>query len=232
MKDDTLTNTFKKDTMEYFDIKKYKENKTVNGYIFNLNDGTQVMQIEHEDQTYTDERRQKNSPYTYFKTYHKNGVIKSIGKSFYVFNIDTYREYDEKGKLIEEINFEKPYKFSSDELRKKIKEEYDIDIVSDYTDSDQTKIKVNRWLGYKEDWNIYKKNVPMYQVAFINKKGEYVVLEINANNGETIFERINGKVIKPTENDTNKNSSSIYKTHQGKSYTKTEWEDFEEKQYE
>ena len=82
-------------------------------------------------------------------------------------------------------------------MREKIKKEYNVDIVSDYRDSDLTLIIVNRWEGYHNDVGIYKKGVPMYQVKFSVLNRGTINLEINALNGETIMEMLNGKQIKP-----------------------------------
>ncbi|QYS92309.1 hypothetical protein JJC04_07370 [Flavobacterium covae] len=147
--------------------------------------------MEHSDATYTDERKKDNSPYEYHKSFFKkNNLLKSNLTIFYSFPIGITLEYDETGKLIKEINNDLPYKFSVDDLREKIKKEYDVDIVSDYRDSDPTLIIVTRWEGYHNDFGIYKKGVPMYQVKLTTKKGT-INLEINAITGETITEVLN-----------------------------------------
>ncbi|PKF75989.1 hypothetical protein CW752_01370 [Chryseobacterium sp. PMSZPI] len=190
----TIFNNVKKDTMEYFNINRYKDlkpNPKYSGQGFYIdNNGDEIRIMGNLTGGPDVEIRKPNSPYKTIKTYHKNSSPKSISKIFYSFPVGIFKEYDESGKLIREVNNDTPYKFSIDDLINKIKKEYDVDIVGDYKDSDKTQIMVNRWLGYKEDWSIYKKNVPMYQVS-IRDKGTPIVLEINALTGDTISKKLN-----------------------------------------
>ncbi|MEO8236487.1 MAG: hypothetical protein ABI576_00165 [Flavobacterium sp.] len=186
------------DNLEHFDKKKFDENKKFGEYIFKLNGETKIRQMgPHEDKTYSEDIRKNNSPFRYLNAYFLNAQLKSQTKTFYVFPIGITKEYDENGKLIKETNHDVPYKFSIDDLREKIKREYQVDIVSDYRDSDPTLIFVNRWEGYNSDGGIYKKGVPMYQIRFPILNRGTINLEINALNGETIMEMLNGKQIKP-----------------------------------
>lgn len=191
----TTFNNVKKDTMEYFNINRYKDlkpNPKYSGQGFYIdNNGDEIRIIGNLTGGPDVEIRKPNSPYKTIKTYHKNSSLKSINKIFYSFPVGTFKEYDESGKLIREVNNDTAYKFSIDDLINKIKKEYDVDIVGDYKDSDKIQIMVSRWLGYKEDWSIYKKNVPMYQVSIRNKEGAPIVLEINALTGDTISKKLN-----------------------------------------
>ncbi|WET48451.1 hypothetical protein PYS58_17960 [Chryseobacterium indologenes] len=191
-----INNQTKTDTMEHFNISKYKDlpldlkvssTKEDKTYLYHdlrirVVNSPNIIQVEEKG---------VNSPYLTSKIFFKNNNLKSIGRNFYSFPIGIFKEYDESGKLIREVNNDAPYKFSIDDLINKIKKEYDVDIVGDYKDSDKTKIMVSRWLGYKEDWSIYKKNVPMYQVSIRDKEGAPIVLEINALTGDTISKKLN-----------------------------------------
>jgi hypothetical protein len=208
---DSLNNNIKKDNMRYFDIKKFDENKKGGEWIFTTQDGTYVRQMGlFQDNTYSEERKGKNSPVTTNCIFYKNGVQKATDQEFYFFLIGIGKEFDTHGELIKETNYDLPYKFSVEDLRNKLKKEYKIDIIDDYKTYNQTAILVNRWLGYSEDWNIYKKGVPMYQVSFFNKEKEVVILEINATDGTTIFEQIGEDTIrKELPNDQNKNAVAL-----------------------
>ncbi|WP_281310407.1 hypothetical protein [Flavobacterium flavigenum] len=194
--------TQQKDSMEQFDIKKYEKLEKDNKYESKENDVFYRSDITRYRIIFQDviqvEERKVDSPYKLYKIYFKNTFnLKGIEKTFYGFSIGITKEYDENGELIKETNYDLLYKFSIEDLREKIKREYKVDIVSDYKDSDPTLIIVNRWEGYHSDGGIYKKGVPMYQLKFsILNKGT-VNLEINALNGETIMEMLNGKQIKP-----------------------------------
>jgi Uncharacterized alpha/beta hydrolase domain (DUF2235) len=93
--------------------------------------------------------KKKNSTFQTRKAYFKkNGILKKTITNFYAFPIEITKEYDETGKLIKEIDNDLPYKFSIIDLQKKIKIEYQVDIVEDYRDEESTLIKVGRWTGY------------------------------------------------------------------------------------
>ena len=190
--------TQKKDTIEYFDKNKYKEYLNNNSsQAFKLSNGDKV-QLDFYENIDIEIIKKLNSPYELRKEFFYNsGRLKLKSVKFYVFPIGITKEYDKNGELVKETNHDLPYKFSIDNLREKIKREYDVDIVSDYKDSDPTLIIVNRWEGYHNDVGIYKKGVPMYQVKFTILNKGIVNLEINALNGETIMEMLNGKQIKP-----------------------------------
>ncbi|MEO8236488.1 MAG: hypothetical protein ABI576_00170 [Flavobacterium sp.] len=194
--------TQQKDSMEQFDIKKYEKLEKDNKYesrendVFYKSDNTRYRII-FQDVIQVEEKK-VDSPYKLYKIYFKSTFnLKGIEKIFYGFPIGITKEYDKNGKLVKETNYDLPYKFSIDDLREKIKREYNVDIVLDYRDSDPTLIFVNRWEGYNSDGGIYKKGVPMYQIRFPILNRGTINLEINALNGETIMEMLNGKQIKP-----------------------------------
>lgn len=62
----------------------------------------------------------KDSYYMISKSYYPNGNIKSKGIGFNGdgFQISTWYEFDEKGKLIKEIDYDKPYKFTFEDILK------------------------------------------------------------------------------------------------------------------
>ena len=63
----------------------------------------------------------KNSYFTIFKEYYKSGRINKKGLKFNVwggFNFGTWYEFDEQGKLIKEIDYDKPFKFTFEDLLK------------------------------------------------------------------------------------------------------------------
>ena len=191
----------KNKTMEYFDENNYKNLKTDNNFSPSSRekyyiDGNRKIRIIYSSETIQLEETFLNNPYKKIKVYFKeNNILYAEAKTFYGFAIESSKEYDKAGKLIKEIDDDKPYQFSIEDLRKKLKNEYDIDIIEDYKDEDPTLIKVGRWLGYDKDWDIYKKNVPMYQVGF-EKTNNKIYLEINATTGSTIKKQVNGVVEK------------------------------------
>lgn len=189
--------TKQKDTMKHFDKKNYNDlmknpNFATYGYYFD--DAKTKIQVYSNSggKGYIRRIKKYNSPYVQINSFYENGNLQFEGLQFYVFLVGINKEFDDNGKLIKETNNDLLYKFSIDDLREKLKREYQVDIVSDYKDSDLTLIIVNRWEGYDSDGGIYKKGTPMYQVKLTTKKG-IVNLEVNALNGETITEKLNAK---------------------------------------
>ncbi|WP_395075962.1 hypothetical protein [Flavobacterium sp.] len=191
----------KNNTMEYFDENDYNNLTVDNNYSPNINekyyvDGNKKIRIIFREKTIQVEKTMLNNPYEIIKIYFKNNkILYAEGQDFYGIHIGLDKEYDETGKLIKQIDNDKPYQFSIEDLRKKLKNEYDIDIIEDYNSKEPTLIKVGRWLGYDKDWDIYKKNVPMYQIGF-EKNNNKIYLEINATTGSTIKKKVNGMVEK------------------------------------
>ncbi len=165
--------------MEYFDIKKFDENKKNGEYYFKTNDGTEVRQIGPlNDKTYNEIGKNSTSKYGYFKIFHPNLRLKEIGKEFFNMPVGTNKVYDENGKLIKETNRDLPYNFSIQDLINKMQKEYKIDIL----DIKQTK-SVFRYVE-KE-----KVKLPLYEVWCYNQKNDLKLIcyIINGTTGETIY---------------------------------------------
>ncbi|WP_345200110.1 hypothetical protein [Chryseobacterium ginsengisoli] len=201
-KKDTITiKNFKKDTMEYFHENRYndwkldKENSNINHkrYIKDKN----WVTIYFGKEGYTEQIQQIDSPYEEYKYYHKNTLLKAKVVRFYGFPIGHNKEYDEYGKLINEINYDEPYKFSVGDLIAKIQHEFGIGLVNDYRSSEAVNFYVTRWTGYTSKFLYYQTNVPFYQVKFLNKKNEWIYLEISGIDGSIITEQVNGKYLIP-----------------------------------
>lgn len=185
------------DVMEHFDKKNYDDlmkNPQFASYGYYLNSNGDKIQVYTNSggKGFIKRIKNHNSPYININSFYENGNLQLIGLQFYVFQVGISKEFDETGKLTKETNHDLPYKFSIDDLREKIKNEYKVDIVSDYSDIDPTLMIVNRWEGFPNDIGIYKKGVPMYQVKLTTKDGT-INLEVNALTGETITKKVNGK---------------------------------------
>lgn len=121
--------------MKKFDLKTFnerkKENTTYCRYIKKNDDGKNVETylIENND-SYQETNTTLNTPIKERYMYDKNTlkITKKI-TSFYDCIIGFRKEYDENGILIKEINNDKPYTFSWQDLVQKMKMEYDIDLM-------------------------------------------------------------------------------------------------------
>ncbi|WP_010521469.1 hypothetical protein [Aquimarina agarivorans] len=116
-------------TTEKFDIKTFEKNKIDGEYNFVLDDGTKIRQSSSK----VDYSEYITPPppelYHTYNEYFKNGNLKSNLISFPNDFSKNYKEFDINGKLIEEINYDKPFKSSFKQLLELIKNEKDsIDI--------------------------------------------------------------------------------------------------------
>ena len=176
----TKNNNLQKDIMEYFDINKYKNLKpnpkySGGGNYLALN-GDEIRVIGSTDEGPTISIKKRDTPITLIYAYHKNNLLKAKGQQFYGMIYGTWKEYDEKGKMIKETNYDKDYKFSVTDLEKKMNEEYKVNIL----DIKQTH-SVSRFKGnYKIICD------PIAEVIFT----EY---EIDGTTGKTIsIKKVNG----------------------------------------
>jgi hypothetical protein len=117
--------------IEHFDLKKFREhNSNENHFGFVLENGDKVQQFTGEGgKGFIERTEKKDTPFTIVKAFHENTSLLTKGEEFYNFRVGIYKEYDENGNLTKEINYDKDYKFSIDDLAKKMKEEYKIDIL-------------------------------------------------------------------------------------------------------
>lgn len=228
----------KQQKMEYFDIDKYKDWEVDNNYTSKetrkfLKKGNERIRISFRESTIQVEATNIQNPYSWTKVYYPNNKsLKAIIYEFYTINIGIYKMYDQEGKLIEEINYENPFKFSLKDAIGKVKKEYGFDL-EDLTQ----RCVLERFESVELDQK------PLYAVYLKNNEDanimDYIV--IDGTTGETLFKSymaINGEreippyyryieSLKKAEQENN----AYYKTYKGKDYTKKEWEVFEEEWY-
>lgn len=112
-------------TTETFDIETFEKNKLNGEYNFVLEDGTKIRQTS-SDNSYSEYiTHPKPELFMTFKGYYKRGRLKRYVIR-YPNNFQKIRkEYDKQGKLIEEIDYDKPFKFTFEQLLELIKKEKD-----------------------------------------------------------------------------------------------------------
>ena len=121
--------------MKKFDLKAFNKHKKGNNtycryiQINNNGDTIETYLVENKD-SYQETITRLNTPIKERYMYDKNtlNITREI-VSFYDCIIGFRREYNENGTLIKEINTDKPYKFSWQDLVQKMKMEYDIDLM-------------------------------------------------------------------------------------------------------
>jgi hypothetical protein len=128
------TDNNKTNTMEKFDINKFNKLEKDNDYSSTEDELFYKSQDKRYrillDEEIIVEETNINTAYSSYEVYFKKSrQLKAIGREFYSFPVGISKEYNEEGKLIREIEYDKDYKFSIEDLTKKMKEEYKIDIL-------------------------------------------------------------------------------------------------------
>ncbi|CAM1348873.1 hypothetical protein [Tenacibaculum ascidiaceicola] len=161
----TSCNAQKITTMKKFDIEKFNKYKDTirNEYYHVLGDGTIVEQMELKE-VFAETIKQKESFFEVKNQYYKNGNLKITGKYFNSsFQKGIWREYDEKGNLIKETNYDKGYNYTWEDLLKLLKER-EVNV----RDTNNTTIR-------KDDgewWVYYVKGLYIYNIRINGKTGK------------------------------------------------------------
>ena len=120
-----LSQNNKKITTEKFDIKTFEKNKIDGEYNFVLDDGTKIRQssteIDYGEFVIPPPPQLFITSKQYFKTGELQALLILYPNDF----IKLKKVYDKDGKLVEETNFDIPYKFSFEQLLELIKNEKD-----------------------------------------------------------------------------------------------------------
>jgi hypothetical protein len=148
-------------TTETFDIEKFNKNKINNEYNYLLEDKTKIQQMQagHEEKlVYVEYKIPPKPEYFYsYKEYHNNGILKIKGKRFKqgAFKQGVWKKYDKIGTLIEEIDYDKPFKFTFEQLVALLKKEKDtIDLYDKNTSIVRGVVEEGTFweVEYKKDW--------------------------------------------------------------------------------
>ncbi|MEG1590533.1 hypothetical protein [Chryseobacterium sp.] len=177
-------------TSEKFDIENFMKNKNKEegSYSYTRNDGTKVLEAEYENE-FSQSSTPKYSLFTIQKEYFKNGSLKikweTFGERGFIKGIRY--EYDEKGKLIKAEDYDKPFKFTWEQVKKYIEQDLKLDFFKD-------EVNINNYNGLsggKPTWDInfkgnYKDVFGVYYVTLDGTDGEllkvkkyWVVMESN-----------------------------------------------------
>jgi hypothetical protein len=127
-KDPSKTN---KPHMEKFNKAKFDSNKVNGEYSFVLDDGTRVKQMENiSGNEYVEEMTDPKKPFSKVRVYFMDSAnIKVKGERFYLIPIGEWQYYNNNGSLIKETNWDSAYKFTINDLAKKVLKSEKIDIM-------------------------------------------------------------------------------------------------------
>lgn len=177
------------------EIQKYKKNKTDGGYQYVDLNGSKILETDDDFILFRRDITPKYSLFTTNKEYHSNKKLwtkyETFGESGFIKGIRY--EYDEKGKLIKAEDYDKPFKFTWEQVKKYIEQDLKLDLLKD-------DVNVNNYTGIeggKPTWEInfkgkYKDIFGVYYITLDGENGELLkVIKILGRDGESrvIFEK-------------------------------------------
>ena len=126
---------------------------------------------------YVTTKQKKNSLFGEYRYYFLNGNLKESGEYYFQdFHCGIWREYDEKGNLLKEIDMDKPYKKYSWQNILAFAKKRNIDLYDDQTFVDR---------------DINESNIPYWNISWLDKdEGFFRDIAIDARNGHIIKESI------------------------------------------
>lgn len=144
-------------------LEKYKKNK------FKYTDNDSIFKLKDFDKEYKEIKNKIGEKLTTVNVYDKDN-LKLIGEGNYIFDfpIGTHTDYDSKGKIIKEKNFDKDFPFSFQKLKQKLLNDFNINI-----DNIKLDLKINRGLDtsdmkYKYTIILYNEGRLTYRVILID----------------------------------------------------------------
>ncbi|TGN23114.1 hypothetical protein [Empedobacter tilapiae] len=121
--------------MKTFNIKKFEENKGKQGYTneyhYKLNDNSNIREFSFDDtssKNYQREVSKEFSPFKFTYTYYENGSIYTYAGFFNKSHIGIYKIFDQNGQVIKEIDDDKNFKHSFEQIHDFVLKEKNIDI--------------------------------------------------------------------------------------------------------
>ena len=234
------------DNFETLDLDKFKGDLKIEKYYdpnikqSNCNWYKYKKETEHEiitltgskEQVFDYQRTLKNQPYFIFKEYYgKNRYIYRKRVFSKTTNIVLGKEYqfNDEGKLIKTIDHDEGWNFSYEEVMDLIKQKY----------GDKVDYSIQYAFDLKKKSTNDKRNYWEITIKTTFKTGDqfsYDLLKVDGNTGEILCHQERSrewgqpdKLIKEIVSDYT--DKTTYIQHQGKDYTRAEWEAYEEKQW-
>ncbi len=177
--------TQKKDTMDYFDNSKYDKLSIDSKNNYKILPNGDYVTIDISNNQTILKILKRNTPFKdYFEYYNDKIKVKSF--LFYAFQYGIRKEYDDNGKLIKEINFEKDYKFSIENVCELIKKEYGIDLMKNTSNTDTIRYDCNR---IKKE--IFKGDIRycyFVSIAYNTEGGASKLIAIDGTTGKILYD--------------------------------------------
>ena len=141
--------------------------------------GDTVISMSETNQFYFEKRSLSKSNFKHILRYSKKDLqLFSEGEWLFQIPVGTHRTYDTIGKIVDEINFDKDYPFTFEQLIVKFKKDFKINLLTS-----TRYIRAERFLG-----NQINNNRPAYRIIIRNEAG--------SEEREINFDGINGEILK------------------------------------
>lgn len=137
-----IINSYKnQNTMEKLDLTEFKKGN----YVRKDGDFVQQFKSNSTGNDYLQNISSKTSPVEVLKQFHPSTILKKSTQLFYRFPVGLTKEYDEKGKLLKEVNNDEKYSFTVEQLCKLVIEEYGVNLmIKSYPNNDELQYTVTR----------------------------------------------------------------------------------------
>lgn len=133
------------------------------------------MSISKTDKSYIESF--KDTYYMILKFYYPNGNIKKKGAGFHdFFSKGIWYEFDEKGKLIKEVDYDKPYKFTFEDILKFCEKE-NIEIK-------KGPILQNGW--HNRIFRNVENDNPIWSIEYLKKKDLVEIIKLDGITGKIL----------------------------------------------
>lgn len=119
-KKDYVNHSKERSKMKSFNRSEFNRHKKNGRHVFKLEDSSTVTQIESTD-IFAENVMMPNKLTEHRKTFYKTGQLKAEGTYFYGFPVGVGKQYDERGNVVKTIDWDRPFKFSIDDLSEKMK---------------------------------------------------------------------------------------------------------------
>lgn len=158
-------------SMKKFDVERFEKNKT--DYFYRYQEKEYIISQFKTAKSYVEKIENTNNPYTEYTSYYLDThTVKVRGSRFYDSLTGVGRVYGKQGEILEEVNYDLPYKFSFEELAEKMKREYNLDIM----------VKNPHILMVSRSTDPY----PYYQINLVNTEIRTII--VHGETGDTISE--------------------------------------------
>jgi len=105
--------------MDVFNVSNFDAHKANGHYVATLPDGSEIEQWESRGEYYLEETRKGRTNYsTYRMFYFDTKRLMKAGDQFFRFPIGTWRTYDKEGRVTEQVDHDKAFRVSIEDLTK------------------------------------------------------------------------------------------------------------------